>query len=75
MVRPSQQIAAIISGDIELTQASPAVQSWARFLAYREACRLMGLSAAGQKHEAMLMSEPWRDIVRAEFIRVREMRG
>lgn len=75
MARPSEQLAALMAGDVRWDDTPAPIQSWAGFAIYRHACAVLALPDKEARREALGKLPP--DIqarVEAEALRLWKLR-
>lgn len=71
VVRPSEQLRRVLSGEIEMESAPAAIQSWARFEIYRGAAHVLALPDKKARQAALQKVPPLiRPHVESEVLRL-----
>src|SRR5690554_2351399 len=74
MVKPSEHIDAILSGELRPEDTPPAIQSWLQFICYRIAVDLQSLTREQQRERARQYPDAVLEIIRAWY-RVAQKKG
>lgn len=69
--RPQEWLRLILSGQIDMTEAPPAIQSWARFSIYEGAVELVRMDTSEERKEGLAkVPASVRPYVEAEVLRI-----